>query len=227
MFLDVGLAALTTRFSSTGLHGTGSRSPGGICWCRVDKRAQPRRGAGGHSPHCPARGRGGARSVAAIHVPPSSRRWALRVVTILGGSVLLHRGQAREGKALAGTKGQRGGLRASGAVSGPAGRSPDQCAVPLPCGEAQGVGRTGSGRSPLSACPPPLTPMGPRPAPSREAPCFAGTRCRGREKGTLSGEKLAQRVNERDNRTRVSGVARDRDATRPVSRALQAGGPRK
>lgn len=57
--------------------------------------------------------------MAAIHVPPSSRRWALRVVTILGGSVLLHRGQAREGKALAGTKGQRGGLRASGAVSGP------------------------------------------------------------------------------------------------------------
>lgn len=92
--------------------------------------------------------------MAAIHVLPSSRRWALRVVTILGGSVLLHRGQAREGKALAGTKGQRGGLRASGAVSGPAGRSPDQCAVPLPCREAQGVGRTGSGRSPLSACPP-------------------------------------------------------------------------
>lgn len=57
--------------------------------------------------------------MAAIHVPPSSRRWALRVVTILGGSVSLHRGQAREGKALAGTKGQRGGLRASGAVSRP------------------------------------------------------------------------------------------------------------
>lgn len=51
--------------------------------------------------------------MAAIHVPPSSRRWALWVVTILGGSVLLHRGQAREGKALAGTKGQRGGLQTS------------------------------------------------------------------------------------------------------------------
>lgn len=105
---------------------------------------------------------------------------------------MLHRGQAREGKALAGTKGQRGGLQTSVRFLYLAERPRGWA------GRARGAAR-------LAPAPPPLTPMGPRPAPSREAPCFAGTRCRGREKGTLSGEKLAQRVDERDDRTRVSG----------------------
>lgn len=114
------------------------------------------------------------------------------------------RGKARHG----GTKGQRGGLQTS------------EWFLYLVERDAQGVGWTGSGHSPLSACSP-LTPTWwPRPAPNREDSCFAGTNCRGREKVTLSSEKLVQRVEEKGDQTYVSGVSRDREVTRPVSRAL-------
>lgn len=43
---------------------------------------------------------------------------------------------------------------------------------------------------------------------------------RGREKVTLSSEKLVQGVEEKGDQTYVSRVSRDREVTRPVSRAL-------